>query len=192
VRDPPGSPGRLVDRRENPARHDSGGDHGDDSEDEPRRAQADPELEERLVDRRGIADEVDRRARAGDATADDEARLPADRLPGVGDLALIDELADRRRDRVVGGGDRSGRAERAAGRRDDDRVEAAPREVVAELPHLVLGRWGAEAARRQHGQVEARLVARIAERLVVEPGVDEDVRREAEDDRREDDERDDR
>ena len=87
----------------------------------------------------------------------------ADRLPGVGDLAAVDEAPDVGRDRLEGPAEGRRAVEGVAVGGDDDRLQAATLERVGELLDLGLGRRVVEAAGGEDRQVEAGLVRRLVD-----------------------------
>ena len=123
-------------------------------------------------------DEVESRTGATHLAADDQARPAGDRRPGVGELAVVHPLGE-----VVGqfrqlADEVRSRDDRFAAADVGDGVHAALEECLAQAAvHDVLGRrvGGQAAVRDRHRQVEARLGGGIAEDLVVQAGLDEDV-----------------
>ena len=184
----------LVDRGEHAAGDDPCGDDRDEREDERPDAEGEPQLVERRLDRgrhRG-------RSRCsgpvpGEPPADDERRAPGDRLPRVA------RSGPRSMNSRTRAGPHSLAVERRRARgsrrrrRDDDRVEAAASGTPGRdrrAPPASVG--SAAAAGSMHRQVEAGLVRARRRAPVDGASVDEDVRADPEQRRRQDDEGDDR
>ena len=160
--DPLGGAAGLVDRgqdaaRDEPSRHDR-----DERQDHGSHAERQAELVEGLLDRRHVVDQIDLGAGATGSAADDQARYRVDGLPRVRDLAAVDELADRRRDRVEGALERGRVADRQPADGHDDRLERAEMEGGGQLREGFRGRLVTEDLRREDREVEAGLVVPAA------------------------------
>ena len=154
-----------------------------------------PELAERLVDRGHVVDEVEGGTRAAEPSADDEARPAGDRGPRVGELAGLDARGEVGRETRPGADELGLGDDRLAAADVDDAVDAALEEGLAQdaVDDVVARRLGRQATVRDRlGQVEPRLRLGVAQDLVVEARLDEDVRARAEQDGRQRDQGDER
>ena len=108
--------------------------------------------------------------------------MPGHVRPGVGELAGSHAGPEIGRERGHGAGQLEARDDRVAVAEVDDGADiAAQPEGVHERDRVIARRVGRQSARDEHGEVEPGLRRRILEQPLVERGVDEQVRADAED-----------